>query len=284
VATVFLTGRECPWRCTMCDLWKYTIAADTSQGAIPAQIAGARVELRRHLPPVTTLKLYNAGSFFDPRAVPESDYDAIARNLAGLDRIIVESHPALIGPRVEALLGALDRVGAPALEVAMGLETANPLALDALNKRFTVEEFQSAAAWLRARSIALRVFVLISPPFLMDAEQDAWLTESIDHACVSGASVVALIPTRSGNGAMEALAASGQFSEPALEDIERSLAIGLTAAGGRSRIFVDLWDLSRFALCEACFETRKARLHSINLTQTVAAASAPCDRCGATSS
>jgi uncharacterized Fe-S cluster-containing MiaB family protein len=166
----------------------------------------------------------------------------------------------------------------------MDLETANPLALDALNKRFTVEEFQSAAAWLRARSIALRVFVLISPPFLMDAEQDAWLTESIDLACVSGASVVALIPTRSGNGAMEALAASGQFSEPALEDIERSFAIGFTAVGGRSRIFVDLWDLSRFALCEACFETRKARLHSINLTQTVAAASAPCDRCGATSS
>ena len=25
VATVFLTGRECPWRCVMCDLWRYTI-------------------------------------------------------------------------------------------------------------------------------------------------------------------------------------------------------------------------------------------------------------------
>ena len=29
VATVFLTGRECPWRCVMCDLWRHTTATDT---------------------------------------------------------------------------------------------------------------------------------------------------------------------------------------------------------------------------------------------------------------
>ncbi len=45
------------------------------------------------------MKLYNAGSFFDPRAVPESDYDDIAAQLVGLERVIVESHPALIGAR-----------------------------------------------------------------------------------------------------------------------------------------------------------------------------------------
>ena len=50
----------------------------------------------------TTVKLYNASNFFDPRAVPESDYDAIAEQLSGLDRVIVESHPSLVGPRVDA--------------------------------------------------------------------------------------------------------------------------------------------------------------------------------------
>ncbi|MBA2353103.1 MAG: hypothetical protein H0V80_00395, partial [Acidobacteria bacterium] len=29
VATIFLVGRECPWRCVMCDLWQHTIAGDT---------------------------------------------------------------------------------------------------------------------------------------------------------------------------------------------------------------------------------------------------------------
>ena len=55
------------------------------------------------------MKLYNAGSFFDPRAVPDADYDGVAAALAGLSRVIVESHPALVGPRVDRLLDALAR-------------------------------------------------------------------------------------------------------------------------------------------------------------------------------
>ena len=38
VTTLFLTGRECPWRCVMCDLWRDTIETDTPIGAIPHQI------------------------------------------------------------------------------------------------------------------------------------------------------------------------------------------------------------------------------------------------------
>jgi archaeosine synthase beta-subunit len=168
----------------------------------------------------------------------------------------------------------------PALEVAMGLETANPTALDLLNKRFTIEQFRSAAAALRGRRIAVRVFLLISPPFVADEDQDAWLIQSIDVAFASGASVVSLVPTRSGNGAVESLAAADLFREPSLGDVERSLAIGLAAAGGRGRVVVDLWDLQRFASCPACFERRKTRLHTTNLAQTVSAPSAACGRCG----
>src|SRR5438876_11007944 len=38
VATVFLTNRECPWRCLMCDLWKNTLTESVPPGAIAAQI------------------------------------------------------------------------------------------------------------------------------------------------------------------------------------------------------------------------------------------------------
>ena len=135
VATVFLTGRECPWRCVMCDLWRYTIEEDTPVGAIPAQIAAAGHS------GASVMKLYNAGSFFDPRAVPEADYDDIAAQLVGLERVIVESHPALIGARVDRFLQALARLEVPPrLEVAMGLETAHPDALERLHKRVTLEQ------------------------------------------------------------------------------------------------------------------------------------------------
>ena len=229
-ATVFLTGRECPWRCVMCDLWRYTTAGDTPKGAIPAQVAAARERLRSERRPVTHLKLYNAGSFFDPRAVPEQDYDAVAAAVGGFEQVVVESHPALIGERVDRFLDTLDvhrpdHGAAAQLEVAMGLETVHPAALERLHKRMTVRQFVDAAHRLSERRVEVRVFLLIAPPFVPAAEQDAWLQASIDTAFGCGASVVTLIPTRGGNGAMETLSADGSFRLPNLDAIERSVEV-----------------------------------------------------------
>ena len=269
IATVFLTGRECPWRCAMCDLWRYTTPGQTPLGAIPAQIARARGELATLRPAVTAMKLYNAGSFFDPRAVPESDDPAIAATLDGLTRVIVESHPSLVGPRLERLQQELDRALArpPFLEVAMGLETAHPEALDCLNKRFTLDDFARAARALADRKVALRVFLLISPPFVPAAEQDAWLLRSIDAAFECGAAVVSLIPTRAGNGTVEALAEAGLFRAPTLETIERSFASALAHTRGRGTVLLDLWDLDRFAPDGRCGASVRSRLQAMNQRQ-----------------
>lgn len=274
VATVLLTGRECPWRCTMCDLWRYTTRGDTPAGAIPAQIRAARRSLDDRAVPVAAIKLYNAGSFFDRRAVPESDYDEIAAALAGVPRVIVECHPALVGPRIDRFAETLARQqdatqAGLALEVAMGLETAHPAALDALNKRVTLEQFAAAAAALVTRGVSLRVFLLISPPFVPADAQDEWLLRSLDAAFSCGASVVSLVPTRAGNGALEALANAGRFRVPTLDSIEHTAAMALEWARGRGRVFVDLWDLDRFARCTACLAGRRERLHRMNLQQTV---------------
>jgi archaeosine synthase beta-subunit len=283
IATVLLTGRECPWRCAMCDLWRHTTTADTPRGAIPAQVAAARAAVRVEPVAVSGMKLYNAGSFFDPRAVPEADYDAVAAALTGLSRVIVESHPALVsrrgsapnpgGARVDRFLDSLDRHDAmsppPRLEVAMGLETAHPDALDRLNKGFTLDDFGHAAYALAERGVALRVFLLIAPPFVPFADHDAWLLRSIDAAFSCGAAVVSLVPTRPGNGAMEALTEAGAFRAPTLDDIERSLALAIAHAATRGRVFVDLWDLERFSNCPHCVGARRDRLHAMNLEQRV---------------
>ena len=93
VNTIFLTNRECPWRCVMCDLWQNTLTETVPVGAIPAQIdyALARLPSARHI------KLYNSGSFFDPHAIPPADYAPIAARLVSFEHVIVESHPALVG-------------------------------------------------------------------------------------------------------------------------------------------------------------------------------------------
>src|SRR5213079_2716284 len=110
--------------------WRFTTRADTPAGAIPVQLDAALAFWRERGETVSRIKLYNASNFFDPGAVPESDYEAIGARVSGLDQVIVESHPSLVGPRVDRFLDAL---GTVPLEVAMGLETVHPKALDALN-------------------------------------------------------------------------------------------------------------------------------------------------------
>jgi archaeosine synthase beta-subunit len=232
VGTIFLTGRECPWRCAMCDLWRFTTREDTPAGAIPAQIEAARLTWHERGEHVSRLKLYNASNFFDPRAVPENDYEAIAAGLSGLEQVIVESHPSLIGDRMARFAGALE---GPRLEVAMGLETAHPAALDALNKRMTLDDFSRAAAELQRRHISLRVFLLVFPPFIPQEEQDEWLLKSVAFAEACSASVISLIPTRAGNGTMEMLSAQRLFRAPTPADVERSLRLVQARVGHEPR-------------------------------------------------
>lgn len=279
--TVLLTNRECPWRCVMCDLWKHTLETPVPPGAIPAQIQYALDQLQTQgQPELRWIKLYNSGSFFDPQAIPPGDHPAIAQLLncggpggRGFQRVIVECHPALVNWRV---LRFRDRLTGR-LEVALGLETAHPEVLARLNKRMSLEGFRRATAFLRRAGIDVRVFVLVQPPFLPEAEVLPWTQRSVEFAFDSGASVVCLIPTRPGNGALEALAAQGQFRPPSLRTLEEALAWGMRR--GRGRVFADLWDLHRFSQCDACFAARRQRLRLMNDTQQPALP-VPCSVCG----
>jgi radical SAM enzyme (TIGR01210 family) len=290
VATVFLTNRECPWRCLMCDLWKNTLTETLPVGAIPEQMdfalrgfgartvfpargsdAGARGKSDPRSGVPQQIKLYNSGSFFDPRAIPPEDYPAIAEQLRGFERVIVECHPALVG---ESAVVFRDRLGSTKLEVAMGLETAHPDVLEKLNKRMTLDQFSRAASFLREQEIALRIFVLVKPPFLGEAEALVWANRSVDFAFDCGATVVSLIPTRPGNGALEEIARGNEFSPPKLVTLETALDVGVGL--GRGRVFADLWDLERFSACRSCFTERRERLQKVNLLQIVL----PPVRCG----
>ncbi len=257
VATIFLTNRECPFRCTMCDLWRNTLTESVPVGAIPKQIDFALGRLG----PARSVKLYNSGSFFDPRAIPQEDYRTIAARLRDFERVIVECHPAFVG---EPCVAFRDLLGGR-LEVAMGLETAHPEVLEKLNKRMTLEQFAAAASFLRSSQIDLRVFILVQPPFMNAADALLWAQRSLDFAFACGATAATLIPTRGGNGAMEALAGEGEFAPPALGLLEDAADYGLNLR--RGRVFTDLWDVKRRGECACCFDARVQRLREMNLRQ-----------------
>jgi radical SAM enzyme (TIGR01210 family) len=267
-ATLFLTNRECPWRCLMCDLWKNTTNETVPRGAVVGQIRRALGEL----PPARVVKLYNSGSFFDPGAIPPQEHSEIADLLKDFERVIVESHPALIG---EACWRLRDRLSGD-LEVAMGLETIHPEALEALNKRMTVDDFRRAAGLLLSQGVSVRAFVLLGIPFVSGEESLDWTRRSIEAALEMGATAVSVIPARSGNGALDALRTRGEFAPPDLAMLEAASAFGVRL--GRGRVFADLWDLEKFSRCEVCLPARIDRLRAQNLNQEVAAP-IECDSC-----
>lgn len=262
VATIFLSNRECPFRCTMCDLWRNTLTESVPAGAIPKQIEFALDRLA----PARTVKLYNSGSFFDPRAIPPEDFEEIAARVGDFERVIVECHPAFVSERCIDFRDLLQG----RLEVAMGLETVDETVLEKLNKRMTLEQFSAAASFLRTNGIDLRVFILVQPPFMKANESLYWAKRSLDFAFDCGATAVTLIPTRGGNGAMEALAEAGMFVAPELKLLENAAAYGLSLQRGRT--FTDLWELRPDRECAQCFDARVQRLREMNLRQSVTSA------------
>ncbi len=258
---VLLTNRECPWRCLMCDLWKDTTPDSVPEGAVPRQVEIAVRPWTDSGTPPPQVKLYNSGRFFEPAANPPADYAPVARRIAFARQVVVESHPLLVGDRARELRDML----AGSLEVALGLETAHPQVLEKLNKKFDLAQFARAAEFLAAERIALRAFVLVNPPFLDERSGLEWAVKSAEFAFACGAGAVTLIPTRTGNGAMERLRKSGEFAPPTLAMLEEAQRAAL--ALGRGRVFADTWTLEPFSTCPRCLAARRERLEAINRTQ-----------------
>lgn len=257
-ATIFLTNKECPFRCTMCDLWRYTLDDKVPLGAIPAQIDYAL----QGLTSASQIKLYNAGNFFDAQAIPPEDHDAIADRIRHFRTVIIENHPRLTNDRCVRFR---DQLGTR-LQIALGLETIHPEVLARLNKQMSVADFDRATSFLRSRDIDVRVFLLLKPPGLNEQEGIDWTIRSIEHAFEAGAQCCSIVPTRTGNGIMEQLEEAREFTPPTIRSMEEVMERGIGLNAGM--VLMDLWDVDRFFDCPRCGPARAERIRVMNLSQT----------------
>ncbi|MBW2540645.1 MAG: radical SAM protein [Deltaproteobacteria bacterium] len=262
VAAIFLTNRECPFRCVFCDLWQNTLTERIGDGLVAEQIEWALA----NLPETPHVKLYNAGSFFDPEAIPSADLPRIAELLADKCSVIVECHPRFVDARCIAFAKA---IAPAALEVAIGLETVDPQVLPRIKPSMTLEDFAGAARLLTDNGIASRAFILLGPPGHLGPERVEWAKRSIDWAFSLGVECCVVIPVRAGNGIVDVLEGRGLYSRPNLAELQSALEYGIRA--GRGRVFADLWDVARIAGCLDCREARIAALERANETQRAAA-------------
>jgi radical SAM enzyme (TIGR01210 family) len=256
---IFLTNKECPFHCLMCDLWKNTTNDRVSPGAIPYQIR----QILHQVTGIKHIKLYNSGSFFDGAAIPREDYSEIALLLSQFETVIVESHPAFINSSCLTFRDLLQGK----LEIALGLETVHKEVLRKLNKRMTLEQFVKTVNFLSINEIQARAFILLKPPFLDEQEGIHWAQSSVDFAFNSGIQCCTVIPVRGGNGAMESLQDAGLDSPPHIQSLESVLTYGISLQKGR--VFADTWDLALFSSCNRCLEQRIQRITHMNLKQEI---------------
>lgn len=278
VVTLFLTGAECRFRCTMCDLWKHTLDIPTPPGALIEQINFALQDLGINWQApadsgTTAIKLYNSSNFFDKRAVPLEDWIEIQRLTNDFETVIVENHPGLCGKRVYEFQHGL----AGQLEIALGLETVHPQVLPWLNKQMTLPQYRATVEDLVAHDVRVRTFILVKPPFLNEQEGVFWAMESMRFAFKCGVECCSMVPVRGGNGLMDRLQQDGDFTPPTVASLEQVLVAGLEMGGGR--VFMDLWDSDQFLAPECCKQQRLSRLMEMNQTQQVQP-EVQCDTCG----
>ena len=270
--TVFLTGAECSFTCSFCDLWQWTLDGPTPPGALTRQLESVLDARDGQMP--DRLKLYNASNFFDQRAVPSEDVLGIAKLSAPFGSITVESHGNTIGAKTLEFARQISG----RLEVAVGLETIHPAAAAQLNKRLDLGRFDSAARVLSDNGIDLRVFVLLGTPYVPVDESVAWTVRTVEYAVERGASVVSIIPVRGVNGELERLEGLGHFTPPTFSQLEESLDLSLQFTS--AVVTADLWDVDRLHACEHCRAQRVERLRRLNLSGR-AESRVSCSFCGA---
>jgi len=243
VATIFLTNREVPLAMSwMCDLVaQYAYGKRFTRGDPRADRLCSRAVCPRAR---QGIKLYNSGSFFFDvhRPIPGSRLRSHrGRRLRHSERVIVESHPSLIGDRSFQFR---DLLSVPLESRDGALRLFIQQLLNCLNKRHDAKAVLPTLRNDCARNaIDLRVFILVQPPFVRKDKALYWAQRSLDFAFrLRRDCKQTLIATRGGKRRDRSIDATWAIFAPP-ESADRGGAALEYGIGnqGAGRVFVDLW-------------------------------------------
>lgn len=125
------------------------------------------------------LEIYNSGSFLDDEQISSDSRTAILEELTkrGIRSIAIESRPEYVSR--EKLAPILEAYKVDLL-VAIGLEAADDVLLEKLNKGFTLYDVEKAHSLLKEMGISSRAYILVGPPFANDYKLSA--LQSVEYA------------------------------------------------------------------------------------------------------
>ena len=124
---------------------------------------------------VQAVKLYNSGSFLDPKEIPVESQKSIVSKIAKFDHIkefIIECLPEIINMQIDVLQELLEIFNNRPIYIGVGLESTNTYILRSyVNKPFTFEnQFLKCVKNTKKIGAHVKAYLLLKPPFLTEQE------------------------------------------------------------------------------------------------------------------
>ncbi len=226
---LILKTRGCYWAdvkgCSMCGYSKDTLGRSATPGELAAQLERAARRYRNE----PYVKIYTSGSFLDDREVDPASRLAVVRAFSNARRLLFETLPEF---PTDAALGPLKEAFPGELEVALGLESTDPVVLRRyVNKGASPAEYLAAADRVRALGARAKGYLLLKPPYLTEEEAVQDVVRSIVTAA-EHFDALSINPVHIQNGTVvEWLYHRGRYRPPWLWSVVEGLARGARARG-----------------------------------------------------
>ncbi|MFX1282254.1 MAG: archaeosine biosynthesis radical SAM protein RaSEA [Promethearchaeota archaeon] len=151
-------------------------------------------------------KLYNSGSFFDEKDVPQrlrSQIIDLIRNRNEIIKFGVECRPEYLITN-QIVVKETKKILEPIkLEIGVGLESSNnTIITDCWNKGFSIEDYKKSVQILRALDVRIKSYIFIKPPFLTEAEAIIDAIKTAHDAVRFGTDVISFNPCNVQNGTL----------------------------------------------------------------------------------
>ncbi len=227
---VILKTRGCYWAdlkgCSMCGYSRDTLGRSATPDELAEQLRRAASRYRDE----PYVKLYTSGSFLDDREVDSESRRAIVRAFSGrARRLLFETLPEFATPET---LGPLREAFAGEIEVALGLESTDPVVLARfVHKSAAPSEYLAAGDRVRALGLRAKAYLLLKPPYLAEGEAIDDVVRSTAEAAPHF-DALSVNPVHIQNGTVvEWLYRRGRYRPPWLWSVVESLRAGAKLRG-----------------------------------------------------
>lgn len=178
-ATLILKAGNCNWHgCTFCGYGRISGYKPTEENLKKE----FDTFFRKMGKDVDTVKVFGSGSFLDDKQVPEKmqvDFAERCRT-TNIKRLVIESRPKHVSREKLATFKDIE------LTIAIGLEAADDILLDKINKGFYIRDYEKAVDVIHKAGARARTYLLVNIP----GEKEDTLDSSVEYALKKSDSIV----------------------------------------------------------------------------------------------